>query len=244
MLSAKGREKTPLTAELDLLTLWIGAAAGLTMFVMIVLGRSRGEAWDVLFVSAVTLAIAAVPEALPTVTQMILSLGGVDLAAHNAIVKELPSVETLGLTSAINPHGRRLPVDPLVLAQPPDEDRVLAVHLEVGQQDGDRLPDDPAAVGGHPVLPAQRQPGGLQGEQLVGGAVDGDLLLVPRARLLAGGADLLGRGGGQRLAVRRELVDDDARRSAGDVGHQGQRRVRRGAGRVGVHRPRGGAQRR
>ena len=102
MLSAKGREKTPLTAELDRLTLWIAAAAGLTMIVMIVLGRSRDEAWDVLFVSAVTLAIAAVPEALPTVTQMILSLGSVDLAKRNAIVKELPSVETLGFTSAIN----------------------------------------------------------------------------------------------------------------------------------------------
>ena len=102
MLSAEGKEKTPLTAELDRLTLWIAAAAGLTMVVMFALGRARGEAWDVLFVSAVTLAIAAVPEALPTVTQMILSLGGVDLAKRNAIVKELPSVETLGFTSAIN----------------------------------------------------------------------------------------------------------------------------------------------
>jgi Ca2+-transporting ATPase len=102
MLTDKGREKTPLTAELDRLTIWIASAAGLTMIVMFALGRTRGEAWDVLFVSAVTLAIAAVPEALPTVTQMILSLGGVDLAKRNAIVKELPSVETLGFTSAIN----------------------------------------------------------------------------------------------------------------------------------------------
>ena len=59
-------------------------------------------AWDVLFVSAVSLAIAAIPEALPTVTQVILSLGSVDLAKRNAIVKDLPSVETLGFTSAIN----------------------------------------------------------------------------------------------------------------------------------------------
>ncbi|GAA1254834.1 cation-transporting P-type ATPase [Pseudonocardia aurantiaca] len=102
MLSATAREKSPLTTELDRLTLWIAAAAGLTMVVMFVLGRSRGEAWDVLFVSAVALAIAAIPEALPTVTQMILSLGGVDLAKRNAIVKELPSVETLAFTSAIN----------------------------------------------------------------------------------------------------------------------------------------------
>ena len=102
MLAATVKEKSPLTRELDRLTLWIAAAAGLTMVVMFILGRSRGEAWDVLFVSAVALAIAAVPEALPTVTQWILSVGGVDLAKRNAIVKELPSVETLAFTSAIN----------------------------------------------------------------------------------------------------------------------------------------------
>ncbi len=102
MLSATAREESPLTRELDRLTLWIAAAAGLTMIVMFILGRQRGQAWDALFVSAVSLAIAAIPEALPTVTQTILSIGGVDLAKRNAIVKDLPSVETLGFTSAIN----------------------------------------------------------------------------------------------------------------------------------------------
>jgi Ca2+-transporting ATPase len=102
MLSATEREESPLTRQLNRLTLWIAGAAGLTMIVMFALGRSRGQAWDALFVSAVSLAIAAIPEALPTVTQTILSLGGVDLAKRNAIVKDLPSVETLGFTSAIN----------------------------------------------------------------------------------------------------------------------------------------------
>ncbi|MFF8309517.1 P-type ATPase [Streptomyces lydicus] len=102
MLSATAKEETPLTRELNSLTLWIASAAGLTMIVMFVLGRSRGQAWDVLFVSAVSLAIAAIPEALPTVTQVILSVGSLNLARRNAIVKELPSVETLGFTSAIN----------------------------------------------------------------------------------------------------------------------------------------------
>ncbi|MFI8301020.1 cation-translocating P-type ATPase [Streptomyces nigra] len=102
MLSATEKEVPPLTKELDTLTLWITGAAALTMIVMFVLGRQRDQAWDVLFVSAVSLAIAAIPEALPTVTQAILSVGSLNLAKRNAIVKELPSVETLAFTSAIN----------------------------------------------------------------------------------------------------------------------------------------------
>ncbi|MFF4396834.1 cation-translocating P-type ATPase [Streptomyces sp. NPDC001480] len=102
MLSATPREASPLAQEMDRLTLWITATAGLTMIVMFVLGRSRGTAWDALFVTAVSLAIAAIPEALPTVTQTILSIGAVDLARREAIVKDLPSVEALGFTSAIN----------------------------------------------------------------------------------------------------------------------------------------------
>ncbi|MFE2476994.1 HAD-IC family P-type ATPase [Streptomyces sp. NPDC059389] len=102
MLSATEKEVPPLTRELDRLTLWITAAAGLTMIVMFALGRQRDQAWDVLFVSAVSLAIAAIPEALPTVTQAILSVGSLNLAKRHAIVKELPSVETLAFTSAIN----------------------------------------------------------------------------------------------------------------------------------------------
>src|SRR3954454_10361651 len=102
MLSSTVREQSPLTRELNRLSVWIASAAGVTMFVMFVLGRGRGVGWDALFVSAVSLAIAAIPEALPTVTQVILSRGSLDLAHRNAIVKDLPSVETLGFTSAIN----------------------------------------------------------------------------------------------------------------------------------------------
>ncbi len=102
MLAATIVEETPLTKQMNDLTLWIAGAAGLTMLVMFALGLNRGDSWDVLFVSAVALAISAIPEALPTVVQVVLSLGSVELAGRNAIVKDLPSVETLGFTSAIN----------------------------------------------------------------------------------------------------------------------------------------------
>jgi len=102
MLSTTAREKTPLTRQLNTLTLWIAAAAGVTMVFMFVLGAQRGQSSTALFTTAVALAIASIPEAMPTVLQVILSLGASDLAEHGAIVKDLTSVETLGSTSAIN----------------------------------------------------------------------------------------------------------------------------------------------
>ena len=102
MLATTANEETPLTKQMNTLTLWIAGAAGVTMVVMFALGLNRGDPWRALFISAVALAISAIPEALPTVVQVVLSLGSVELAGRNAIVKELPSVETLGFTSAIN----------------------------------------------------------------------------------------------------------------------------------------------
>ncbi len=102
MLAATPPEKTPLMKQLDVLTLWIAGAAGLTMLIMFVLGASRDQSRTVLFTTAVALAIAAIPEAMPTVLQVILSAGSTRLAKHNAVVKDLGSVETLGATSAIN----------------------------------------------------------------------------------------------------------------------------------------------
>jgi Ca2+-transporting ATPase len=102
MLSATAVEETPLTKQMNTLTLWIVGAAGITMIIMFALGLYRGQSWTMLFTTAVALAIAAIPLALPMVVQVVLSLGSVELAKQKAIVKDLPSVETLGFTSAIN----------------------------------------------------------------------------------------------------------------------------------------------
>ncbi len=102
MLKSTPTLKTPLTAQLDTLTLWIAGAAGLTIAIMFVLGISRDQSAQTIFTTAIALALAAVPMAMPTVLQVILSRGSTTLAAEGAVVKSLASVETLGSTSAIN----------------------------------------------------------------------------------------------------------------------------------------------
>ena len=102
MLKSTPTLKTPLTAQLDTLTLWIAGAAGLTIAIMFALGIHRHQSTQTIFTTAIALALAAVPMAMPTVLQVILSAGSTNLAAHGAVVKNLASVETLGSTSAIN----------------------------------------------------------------------------------------------------------------------------------------------
>lgn len=67
----------------------------------VALGLPRGQSADALFSTAIAL-IAAIPTALPTLLQVILSSGAKQLTGENAIVKDLVSVETLGSASAIN----------------------------------------------------------------------------------------------------------------------------------------------
>jgi len=102
MLDATTVEKTPLTKQLDLLTNQILIIAGVALVISTILGLSRGLTADVLFLSAVAFAVAAIPTALPAVTTAILSKGSQMLADAGAIMKRLRSVETLGSTSALN----------------------------------------------------------------------------------------------------------------------------------------------
>ena len=101
MLSGVEQEKSPLTKQLDQLTVIITIMAAGALALIIILGLARGEDFDSLFLTGITLAIAAIPTGLPAVVTMLLSVGTQDLAKRGAIVKRLKSVETLGSTSAI-----------------------------------------------------------------------------------------------------------------------------------------------
>ncbi|HEX2433230.1 MAG TPA: HAD-IC family P-type ATPase, partial [Gaiellaceae bacterium] len=101
MLSSVQQEKTPLTRQLDQLTVLLTIMAAGALALVVVLGLIRGDDFDDLFLIGISLAIAAIPTGLPAVVTTVLSLGTQALAAKGAIVKRLRSVETLGSTSAI-----------------------------------------------------------------------------------------------------------------------------------------------
>ena len=101
LLNKTEADKTPLQKQLDKLTMVIAGIAGIAFILMIILGIRNGQPFDVIFISGVALAISAIPTGLPAVVTTMYSSGTRELAAQNAIVKRLPSVETLGSVSAI-----------------------------------------------------------------------------------------------------------------------------------------------
>jgi Ca2+-transporting ATPase len=101
LLNKTVADKTPLQKQLDRLTVVLAGIAGVTFILMVILGLRQGQTFQALFTAGIALAIAAIPTGMPAVVTTLYSLGTRELAAKNAIVKRLPSVETLGSVSAI-----------------------------------------------------------------------------------------------------------------------------------------------
>ncbi|MDI1240558.1 MAG: calcium-translocating P-type ATPase, PMCA-type [bacterium] len=94
-------EQTPLERKLqELGTKLVYVVLGVAAIVMVA-GVLRGSDWWLMLKVSVSLAVAAVPEGLPAVTTLILALGVLRMARHNAIVRKLSAVETLGSTTVI-----------------------------------------------------------------------------------------------------------------------------------------------
>ena len=101
LLAEVQEEKTPLEARMDtigrvLSIICLSVAAGASL-----LGVFRGYGWLEMLIWGISLAVAAVPEALPAVVTGALAIGTTRMARQNAIVKRLPAVETMGCTTVI-----------------------------------------------------------------------------------------------------------------------------------------------
>lgn len=95
------QELTPLQKKLEELGKMLGYIAIGICVVIFVIGLLQGRDLFELFLTAISLAVAAIPEGLPAIVAIVLALGVTRMSRINAIVKKLPAVETLGSVNII-----------------------------------------------------------------------------------------------------------------------------------------------
>ena len=101
MIQAVGQEETPLQRRLDQLGKSLAVAALGLVIIVFLLGLLRGENLRVLFLTGISLAVAAVPEGLPAVVTIALALGAQRMLDRRALIRKLPAVEGLGSVTVI-----------------------------------------------------------------------------------------------------------------------------------------------
>jgi len=101
MLQEAEQETTPLQRKLEILGKKLGMAALLMCAGVFIAGLARGEGAFDMFLTAVSLAVAAIPEGLPAIVTIVMAIGVQRMAARNAIIRHLPAVETLGSADVI-----------------------------------------------------------------------------------------------------------------------------------------------
>ena len=101
MVQSAPQEKTPLEKRMGSVGKWIGLLAVIIAISVAIAGVVVGRPIPEMVLWAISLAVAAVPEALPAIITGALAIGMYRMAKSNSIVKRLPAVETLGSTSVI-----------------------------------------------------------------------------------------------------------------------------------------------
>lgn len=101
LLEGEGDTQTPLQKKLAQLGKYLGILALLACAVIFVVGIINGIPAMEIFMTAVSLAVSAIPEGLPAIVTIVLSIGVQRMVKRNAIIRRLPAVETLGSASVI-----------------------------------------------------------------------------------------------------------------------------------------------
>lgn len=101
MLNNTEEQETPLQQKLNKLGKTLGIAAIVICVVIFLVGLLQGKEAIHMFMTAVSLAVAAIPEGLVAVSTIVLAIGVQKMVKRNAIVKKLPAVETLGSSTVI-----------------------------------------------------------------------------------------------------------------------------------------------
>ncbi|MCX7732544.1 MAG: cation-translocating P-type ATPase [candidate division WOR-3 bacterium] len=101
ILQTVKREPTPLQKRLERLSRELAVAVLVIVGIIFVIGVLRGGDWRTMFLVAVSMAVAAVPEGLPAVVTIALTLGARRMLNRNALIRRLNAVETLGSVTVI-----------------------------------------------------------------------------------------------------------------------------------------------
>ena len=101
MLQKVKSEQTPLQKRLDNVGKILAIAGGIIAFLIALFGALRGEDIGEMFLVAISVAVAIVPEGLPAVVTVTLAIGARRMLARNALIRKLPAVETLGSVTDI-----------------------------------------------------------------------------------------------------------------------------------------------
>jgi Ca2+-transporting ATPase len=101
MIQSVEREPTPLQRRMAQLGTTLAWAALAIVVVVFTLGVLRGEGVELMFLTAVSMAVAAVPEGLPAVVTIALAIGAQRILKKHALIRKLPAVETLGSVTVI-----------------------------------------------------------------------------------------------------------------------------------------------
>jgi len=101
MMQGVKQHRTPLQRRLAKMGVWLAVAALAIVALVFVLGVLRGQELTLMLMTALSMAVAAVPEGLPAVATIALALGAKRMLRRNALIRRLPAVETLGSVTVI-----------------------------------------------------------------------------------------------------------------------------------------------